>query len=502
MRHLSPCIPLCLVLACGDSGTTSASADTTTPATDPTAAPTSSSGFTPTTTNGVTTTDATVGSATDSQGMTTTTATTAGTSTGELSATQGTTTTAPDTTTTNTTSASTTDVSSTSGSTGDTIDPTNDPCMGGGMVEFSYIWIANSTQGTVSKINTFTGKEEGRYYTSAIGEQPDPNTGPSRTSVNLLGDAAVANRNGGITKYAARKDDCVDKNNDGMITTSTGPNDIKPWGQDECQLWFHDTPPRAFNEGPRPIAWEASFDENTCTADPNPRLWFGFYDLAANNATIRRLDGDTGMLLDEVQVPNWSGENWGTYGGAVNKDGDFWVTGWGASGPAVRIDAMDLSVEYVANPNPNAGSFYGMALDAKGDVWVGDCGDSTVYHYDVVAKTWKMVGVGPGCLRGLQVDKEGRAFIAHNGFPGGMMVVDTLTETVIQQNVQIPGSSTPLGVSIDVEGFVWVVDQGCECAFKIDPDTYQVVLQVMGLQQPYTYSDMTGAGLKLVTFPQ
>jgi len=502
MRRLSPCLPLLLAIACGDSTNTSASASGSTSTTDPTTPPTSSTTLVPTTGASITG-DTTAGSATDSMGATTTTgATGPTTTTGDLSATMATTTTStgPDQTTT-TSSTSTGDTGDTSTSTTDD-SATGNPCDGGGMVEFSYIWIANSTQGTVSKINTFTGIEEGRYYTSAIGEQPDPNTGPSRTSVNLYGDVAVANRNGGVTKFAARKVDCIDKNNDGNITTSTGPNDIKPWLQDECQLWFHDTPPREFNEGPRPIAWEAGLNEMTCEVDPNPRLWFGFYDFAANNATIRRLDGDTGMLLDEVQIPNWSGENWGTYGGAVNKDGDFWVTGWGANGPAVRVDADTLMVEYIANPDSFDGSFYGMALDAKGDPWVGDCGNSSVYHYDVAAMKWEIVAVGPGCLRGLQVDKEGRAFIAHNGFPAGMMVVDTFTETVIKNNVMIPGAQTPVGVSIDVEGFVWVVDQSCECAFKIDPDTYQVVLQVNGLQQPYTYSDMTGAGLKLVTFPQ
>ena len=55
--------------------------------------------------------------------------------------------------------------------------------------------------------------------------------------------------------------------------------------------------------------------------------------------------------------------------------------------------------------------------------------------------------------------------------------------------------------SIDVEGYVWIVDQGVNQAFKIDPDTYQVQLTVSGLMQPYTYSDMTGAGLNLVVNP-
>ena len=89
----------------------------------------------------------------------------------------------------------------------------------------SYIWIANSGQGTVSKIETKTGIEVGRYQVQG--------GNPSRTSVNLLGDVAVSSRDpGGVTKIAARLDSCIDKNNDGAITTSNGPNNVLPLGQD------------------------------------------------------------------------------------------------------------------------------------------------------------------------------------------------------------------------------------------------------------------------------
>lgn len=52
-------------------------------------------------------------------------------------------------------------------------------------------------------------------------------------------------------------------------------------------------------------------------------------------------------------------------------------------------------------------------------------------------------------------------------------------------------------MSIDNEGYVWVVDKANQ-AFKVDPDTYEIKLIVSGLINPYTYSDMTGQGLQLV----
>ena len=43
-------------------------------------------------------------------------------------------------------------------------------------------------------------------------------------------------------------------------------------------------------------------------------------------------------------------------------------------------------------------------------------------------------------------------------------------------------------------------DQGANLAFKMNPETYDTTVTA-GLVQPYTYSDMTGAGLGLVYNP-
>jgi hypothetical protein len=382
-----------------------------------------------------------------------------------------------------------------SSSTGD--DGGNGACKGNGQpveIEFSYIWIANSTEGTVSKINTFTGVEEGRYETSPESGPFDSADGPSRTSVNLLGDVAVANRNGGITKFAAETEDCIDNNGNLVIDTSTGPNDVLPWGEDECMLWHHPTPfVLAFNEGPRPIAWEANVDPVTCDPLPNPRLWFGYYDTLQNRGFFERLDGDSGAMLDAVDTA-WNGLSWGPYGGAVNAEGDFWVIGW-QLGPTIRIDSDTLVVQ-------NVGAvpfdwYYGLALDADGDPWVGGL---DLHHYDTAAGLWETFQFNqPYNFRGLQIDGQGRAFLAANS-PCGLSVFDTINEVTITDFVQLPGCSEPVGVSIDVEGYVWVVDHA-GWAYKIDPDNYQIQIQVTGLVNPYTYSDMTGAGLALQIQP-
>ena len=67
--------------------------------------------------------------------------------------------------------------------------------MNGGF-EFSYLWVANTDQGSISKINTFTQVEEGRYYSDPV---EDAIANPSRTSVNIDGRYVVVSNRGAGT---------------------------------------------------------------------------------------------------------------------------------------------------------------------------------------------------------------------------------------------------------------------------------------------------------------
>ncbi len=368
---------------------------------------------------------------------------------------------------------------------------------GGGDVEgggaFSYIWIGNSPQGTVSKIDTETGVELGRYQASS------GSNSPSRTSVNQYGDVAVANRGdaGSLTKISAELERCVETNGVPGIQTSTGPQDTLAWTEDECVLWNTALPASGYDRGPRAVAWEGGeIDPVTCqNTVPNPRVWVSWRG-NGNDIEFRRLDGDTGAILDSVVTVGGGGR---TYGGAVNAEGDFWVATRGGQDNLIHVDADTLVVTVYDVP---AGDNYGMAVDADGDPWVVTYNEGTnyVYRLDVATGAFVTAATSGARYRGIQIDREGRAWIAGN-IPCRLSLVDANTDTLIDDAIPLPGCVTPVGTSIDRDGFVWVVDQGTSTAYKIDPVNYDVVTTVGDLVQPYTYSDMTGSGLDLVVNP-
>lgn len=361
-------------------------------------------------------------------------------------------------------------------------------CGQGGGLDFSYIWVANSAQGTVSKIDTQTLTELGRYIV-----RPDSAGNPSRTSVNLVGDVAVANRFGGVAKIYAQQDRCQESNGTPGIQTSSGAADILPWGTEECLAWY--TPVNQNQQ--RPVAWTSgTFDEDQC-AYLDQKIWTtASVANSAGTVVAMRLDGDTGTIEVQVPVPELSSGGFGPYGGAVDANNDFWFHSRdsGLPHPLVHVSADGASYEIFDVPDPVAP--YGITIDSSNRVWLaGYQGGST--RYDPMTATWQTL---PGVTGlGIQEDANGRMWMAMYPWETtrGVIAFDVETMAIMQTIDMTAVTPNSRGISIDFDGYVWMVDQ-TDSAFKIDPAT-QTWQQYQGLTGPYTYSDMTGWGLSLVS---
>jgi len=377
-----------------------------------------------------------------------------------------------------------------------TTDGTTDGTTGGGQGcevkcgenSWSYVWIANSGENTVSKLDTRNMTEVGRYYT-----RPDQQGSPSRTSVSIDGKAVVvANRHGGITKIWSRPEYCTDKNNNGKIDTSTGKNDVLPFDQDECIAWYTAFPGATTQ---RPVAWTSGvYNVETCEYDDQQIWTAASYGkivnspcTAAKGITVYRLNGDTGMVDDTVDLPDLPCGLLGAYGAAVDNDNNAWFFVFGG-GIIFRIDHQTLASEVV-----NKG-FYGITVDSKSRVWL-DNGS----RYDPMTKTWatQIGDLPPNGGSGVAVDLKGRVWHATDG---GLGWLDSDT-MVVGGKVNIPNNGFSRGIGVDVDGYIWSVPLGGTVAHRIDPDTFEIATYT-GLNSPYTYSDMAGGQINNVVCPQ
>lgn len=352
------------------------------------------------------------------------------------------------------------------------------PGMGGekGEPEFSFLWACNSTQGTISRIDTQTVTEVARYYT-----RPDLQGSPSRTSVSLSGHVAVANRTGGITKIWATEEHCVESNGTAGIQTSVG-NAPLPWDQEECRAWHI---PFDY-DSQRPVAWApGTWNSNTCQWE-NEMLWTaGRYGQTQTEVVL--IDGEAGLVVDTVDIPGLKADEFGLYGGAVDAEGNFWTTGWATGNHLVRVDIDTMVATVWPGPSVVAGShWYGMTVDVNGYVW--NCA-SRVARFDPATELWTVSNELPhwnaGCMA--DDDPDGLLWLGSQGLLG----IDRETFAVVHQ---WPTPSS-YGVSIDFYGYVWAVNGNG--AHRVDPET-GTVTSYNGLIGAYTYSDMTGYALNTV----
>ncbi len=372
--------------------------------------------------------------------------------------------------------------------------------------DFSYLWVANTDQGSVSKVNTETLVEEARYFSDLT---QDGVSSPSRTSVNITGRfAVVSNRGTGwVTKIAANVDDCVDKNGNGAIETSLNKDTLLPWGSEECVLWSTQVTSNIFSAGagPRGTTWTpGTLNPETCKYEEE-KVWVGWMT-GPGKAVMGRLDGETGVLEATVPLPDWSIVNdpptgYAPYGAAADADGFVWTSA--VAGDQVwRIDPVTLEVKMWKADNGS--SHYGMTVDSKGNVWFANiAGHGGISTFDPETETFSVVAGSTGnVFRGIAVGSDGNVWAANNdgGTLGcGVIQVDADTLKVVTFH-KFPQCSQPVGVSVDVAGMVWMVDYA-GWAYKMDPQTYEKQLVTIA-NLHYTYSDMTGGGLVNAVLPQ
>ena len=348
--------------------------------------------------------------------------------------------------------------------------------LGQGALTYPSIWIANSGEGTVSRLDTISGAEKGRYLVCSD---------PSRTAVDLMGDVWIACRgDGGVAKITLVEANCEDKNGDGEIQTSNDTNgdgvisggEMLPSGQDECIRF---------------IVYPGGSKQRAAGVDSENHAWIG----AWNDQKLFRLTPDDGTVVQEIDIPVQP------YGLVIDGEGIIWVSGRGGS-QLVRVDPVTEDVQAL-NPSQGgvSGSFqpYGITLDGAGRIWIASCCSTPlVFRYSPLDQQWGTVEVNTR-PRGLVGHLNGRVYVA-NDLSDQVAVVDADNLT-LEVSIDVGLGRFPIGMSVDSEGQVWAVNQSEATATRIDPETNQITGEFPVGSSPYTYSDMTGYVLYTFTSP-
>lgn len=352
-----------------------------------------------------------------------------------------------------------------------------------------YLWVPNDAEGSVSKVDTRTGREVGRYRTC-----PPGITGlPSRTTVDLFGNCWVGNRQcGTVVKIGLLESGQFnDRNGNGVADTSrdlNGDGDITgaellPWGQDECVLYEAVVIPG--REGTFvPGTYTGGYANDYYT--PGPRgmavdaqgnVWAGTY----GTEKYYYLEGSSARILRTVDV---SSVNHTAYGAVIDANGILWSSG--------------VSRNHLLRLNPADNSFsvlelghvvYGLGLDRNNHLFVSSSdGSGSLSRVNVLTAT-KDWTVHLANAQGVTVTDDGDVW---EGNYDRNVVTRWSNDGVLKAT--IPVGSVPCGMSVDAAGRVWVTDRGDEFIHRIDPATDAIDLskRILNSGSHYGYSDMTG----------
>jgi sugar lactone lactonase YvrE len=402
-------------------------------------------------------------------------------------------------------------------------------------VSAAFAWIANSDEGTVSKIDTASGREVARYPSSRPfnGAACDRKNGecPSRTAVDGNGDVWVGNRafnrQGSVTKIAHVA--CPDVNGDGAITTSHDANgdgkiDLAspvefPGDADECVLFT--VPVGGFNGVPRALALDAGGLEEI-----EGSAWVGLF----NEGKVVKLRNSDGAVTAEVDLPHYRNDpslgKLAPYGAAIDSRGRVWVvTPPPANAPAYGLAFVDAATgkaseffEVPADLVPPGGAgpiacgdgghvgTYGLAVDEKDRVWVGGWSCEAVFRFDADSRTWAVgQAKGSGLARGVAVEaRDGapsRVWVAFSSAPSRLAAFDAESLALLG-TWDLAGTSGAIGAGLDAAGKVWAIHQRTNNASRFDPGTGKVLSTTAVGAGPYTYSDFTGYARRHFTAPR
>ncbi len=379
-----------------------------------------------------------------------------------------------------------------------------------------YIYVSNSGEGTVSKIDPTTFKEVGRYCTA-----PGCNADPSRASVSLDGDAGIANRasyflNGvqhperaSAVKIAGDLARCVDRNGNGKIDTATGSTAI-PWpvnttqSPDECVLWW--TPLTRDRNGnqvggagtlPRSATWDSK-------SSPNGSLSSNFYVGLYGTQEVAQLDAATGAIVQQVAVGG------APYSSVFDRFGYLWIRD-AISSRMIRVDTTKPGLPSAfVGPTPPCN--YAITADSRGYIY--DAGNTCVARMDPSSNNpqWESLSLPGACFpRGSSLDANFNYWVSDTCY-GGYRVDASKPwgqgMTVVKQLPLTPNSGAYfLGTAIDGNGIPYFINTETSnlgasggpngTVYRVDPNNNYAITNIRVGTTPYVYSDLSGSQLAL-----
>ncbi|MGA2092497.1 MAG: LamG-like jellyroll fold domain-containing protein [Sedimentisphaerales bacterium] len=378
------------------------------------------------------------------------------------------------------------------------LDP-NDPCAA---TPFPYAWIPNSGDGTISKVNILTGKEEARYYTGPpIGMSYYSYLSPSRTTLDKYGNCWVANRSfgyqGSVTKILRNPppgNTSVD-GGDGVIS----PDEMFQWGEDVAVERHYlvgdsttDNVPRALAVDQQGYLWVGLYFGERCVKLDADETTPGSFS-PVNNASLRNYSYAGAPRPTEKGSVKIDGFH--PYGMALSPNGRLYVCFPIPDYGVAEIEPVTATLCQICSML-GKGDPYSLAVAQDCIVWMADYEAGRCIRWDpTLHDSGFTFGTGAaGIGRGITIHPDGSIWMACNSYDAVAKFNPGLAPVAV--NYWSLNFSTPVGIGVGSDGSIIVSSQGNSKWTKLNSTTGAEISlapapQLVG-SGPYVYSDFTG----------
>jgi streptogramin lyase len=343
-----------------------------------------------------------------------------------------------------------------------------------------FLWVANTDEGSVSKIDTDNAREVARYRTRG--------GYPIQVAVDHRADAWVLDGSFGgephLTKLSGDAARCRDRDADGTVYTSRGPAELLPVGVDECVLL---SLPLSAADDVRTLAVDGA---QAPDGDWAGNVWLG---CAGSHALMQR-DGQSGREIGRYALaalqPSAS---------AFDAFGNLWLID--RAGTVLRFDP--LAPDTLA-PMPVPYPCYALdalSIDPQGRLLMSGYGCERVFRYDAQRNTWQ-TSLVPSLLtpRGVQAGVE-RSWLAYSsGAVAKLPAASLQPSAAIALGAETLTPFETFALTMDAAGQLWALSTqggpgGVGLATRIDPATARVTAQVPVGRGPRAGGDPSGGAL-------
>lgn len=360
---------------------------------------------------------------------------------------------------------------------------------------FPVLWIANAGEDTVSRIDTDDDCEVARYESWFFGNHLGnafAGPAPSRTAVDSEGNVYVANRHFDGRPPSVMKillDGGIDRNNNGVIDTSTDDGDCLIDRNDPAELirLVDNNPANGILDQAElldeRVAWVTQvagvndLGRSLCIA-PDGNIWLGTFQ---SGPAYFEIDSTTGAVISGPH-PN-SNSN---YGCVVDTDGTLY--GANLSSNMAILDTNNPTS--FSNPSHSAfGANYGIALGDP-SVYLASSSGLSYVEYNKTTGTFSTPADVFLRTLGISVDGDGDIVLGQST----IYKFDASDGSVIWSTPNPAGLSDQRGVIVDSSNNIWVVNKNSNNVTKFRGSDGAFIATIPVGNQPYTYSDATGLG--------